>query len=344
MRSSSSARPSTPSSARRRAARSTTSATSENRLKVHFADLTDRTSVDYLVRELQGDDRRSAVRLPPRRAGARRRVVAPPVRDGRGERRSGRSTCCSRWSTTALELEKFDTAGTSEEYGNVSADVAHHHDFDDEGGLILHERSPINPKSIYATVEGGGRLPDDELPRRVRRPGRRHADVQQLRPPPEPALRHRHDHHAGARTRHDRARARSIPLRDFCFCTDGVRGHLTVAAQGKPGDVYVYGQGENVSMRDWAEMILRIGAENGYWPEERQISSVPARFRPGAERRPRAPRRPREAHRGDGLAAEGVVGGRDPAARSAGTPRTATAGSAAWTGCRPALHSGPRSR
>ena len=24
------------------------------------------------------------------------------------------------------------------------------------------------------------------------------------------------------------------PLRDFCFCTDGVRGHLTVAAQGHP--------------------------------------------------------------------------------------------------------------
>ncbi len=33
------------------------------------------------------------------------------------------------------------------------------------------------------------------------------------------------------------------PLRDFCFCTDGVRGHLTVAAHGTPGDVYVYGQG-----------------------------------------------------------------------------------------------------
>ena len=52
-----------------------------------------------------------------------------------------------------LELEKFDTAGTSEEYGNVRESVAHHHDFDDDGGLILHERSPINPKSIYATAK-----------------------------------------------------------------------------------------------------------------------------------------------------------------------------------------------
>ena len=46
------------------------------------------------------------------------------------------------------------------------------------------------------------------------------------------------------------------PLRDFCFCTDGVRGHLTVAAQGTPGEVYVYGQGENISMADWVALIL----------------------------------------------------------------------------------------
>ena len=52
-----------------------------------------------------------------------------------------------------VELEKFDTAGTSEEYGNVRESVAHHHDFDELGGLILHERSPINPKSIYATAK-----------------------------------------------------------------------------------------------------------------------------------------------------------------------------------------------
>src|SRR3712207_7896893 len=32
-----------------------------------------------------------------------------------------------------VELEKFDTAGTSEEYGNVREPVRHHHDFDDDG-------------------------------------------------------------------------------------------------------------------------------------------------------------------------------------------------------------------
>jgi dTDP-glucose 4,6-dehydratase len=71
------------------------------------------------------------------------------------------------------------------------------------------------------------------------------------------------------------------PLRDFCFCTDGVRGHLTVAARGIPGDLYVYGQGKNISMQDWADMILRVGREQGYWPE-REIVTTAGRMRPGA--------------------------------------------------------------
>jgi len=71
------------------------------------------------------------------------------------------------------------------------------------------------------------------------------------------------------------------PLRDFCFCSDGVRGHLTVAAHGVPGDVYVYGQGENISMADWADLILRTGIERGYWPDDRRIVIGEGRLRPG---------------------------------------------------------------
>jgi dTDP-glucose 4,6-dehydratase len=71
------------------------------------------------------------------------------------------------------------------------------------------------------------------------------------------------------------------PMRDFCFCSDGVRGHLTVAARGVAGDLYVYGQGKNISMGDWAKLILRVGQEHGYWPE-REIVTVADRLRPGA--------------------------------------------------------------
>ena len=108
-------------------------------------------------------------------------------------------------------------------------------------------------------------------------PGRRHADVQQLRPAPEPALRDGHDHHAGARRARRSSSGNLEPLRDFCFCTDGVRGHLTVAAHGTPGDVYVYGQGENISMGDWVELILRVGEEHGFWPGGREVVTTASR-------------------------------------------------------------------
>ena len=85
------------------------------------------------------------------------------------------------------------------------------------------------------------------------------------------------------------------PLRDFCFCTDGVRGHLTVAAHGMPGDVYVYGQGENISMADWAAMILAVGEEGGYWPAGREIVTTRGPLPARGERGDGAARRLREA-------------------------------------------------
>ena len=87
------------------------------------------------------------------------------------------------------------------------------------------------------------------------------------------------------------------PLRDFCFCTDGVRGHLTVAAHGTPGDVYVYGQGENISMRDWVDLILRVGEAEGFWPGDRRDRLDRVTPQAGEQRGPGPPRRPREAHR-----------------------------------------------
>ena len=123
-----------------------------NRLKVHFADLTDKTSVDYLIRELKESalDRPYVFHL-----GAQAHV-------GESWHRPYETVMANTIGTLnllqsivdhGLEVEKFDTAGTSEEYGNVREAVADQHDFDEQGGLILHERSPINPKSIYATAK-----------------------------------------------------------------------------------------------------------------------------------------------------------------------------------------------
>src|SRR6476659_9501888 len=117
-------------------------------LTVKFADLTDKTSIDYLVKELRDTaaDKPYIFHL-----GAQAHV-------GESWHRPYETVMANTVGTLnplhsivnqGLEIEKFDTAGTSEEYGNVHEAVEHHHDFDDQGGLILHERSPVNPKSVY---------------------------------------------------------------------------------------------------------------------------------------------------------------------------------------------------
>jgi len=247
-------------------------------VRVKFADLTDKTSVDYLVKELlDTPDKPYVFHL-----GAQAHV-------GESWHRPYETVMANTVGTLnllqaivdyGLELEKFDTAGTSEEYGNVRESVAHHHDFDEEGSLILHERSPINPKSVYATSKVAADFLTMNyhdafgLPGVVTRMFNNYGPRQNPRYVTGTII-------TQALTRETVELGQLDPMRDFCFCTDGVRGHLMVAARGIPGDLYVYGQGRNVSMREWAEMILRIGREQGYW-EAREIASTPERYRPGA--------------------------------------------------------------
>jgi dTDP-glucose 4,6-dehydratase len=248
------------------------------RAKVHFADLTDRASVDYLIKELcEAPDRPYVFHL-----GAQAHV-------GESWHRPYETVMANTVGTlnllqsvidNELELEKFDTAGTSEEYGNVREAVAHHHDFDDAGGLILHERSPINQKSIYATSKVAADFLTMNyhdaygVPGVVTRMFNNYGPRQNPRYVTGTII-------TQALERETVELGQLDPMRDFCFCTDGVRGHLTVAAKGIPGDLYVYGQGKNISMREWANLILRVGREQGYWGD-RELVSTEDRFRPGA--------------------------------------------------------------
>jgi dTDP-glucose 4,6-dehydratase len=248
-------------------------------LRVHFADLTDKTSIDFLVKELcKAPDPPYIFHL-----GAQAHVGESWHRPYETFMANTLGTLNLLQSVVdhGLELEKFDTAGTSEEYGNAREAVAHHHDWDSEGGLILHERSPINPKSIYATAKVAADFLTMNyhdaygVPGVVTRMFNNYGPRQNPRYVTGTII-------TQALEREEIELGQLEPMRDFCFCTDGVRGHLTVAARGIPGDVYVYGQGKNVSMGDWAAMVLRLGEQAGYWPAGRQIVSTPARFRPGA--------------------------------------------------------------
>ena len=247
--------------------------------RVVFADLTDKTSIDYLMRDLaNGSSKPYIFHL-----GAQAHV-------GESWHRPYETVMANTVGTLnllqsvvdhGLELEKFDTAGTSEEYGNVRESVSHHHDFDDQGALILHERSPINPKSIYATAKVAADFLTMNyydayaVPGVVTRMFNNYGPRQNPRYVTGTII-------TQALSREKVELGSLDPLRDFCFCTDGVRGHLTVAAHGNPGEVYVYGQGEAISMADWSAMILRVGEEEGFWPAGRHIVQTESRRRPGS--------------------------------------------------------------
>ncbi|MFC6757177.1 MULTISPECIES: GDP-mannose 4,6-dehydratase [Haloarcula] len=178
-----------------------------------------------------------------------------------------------------LDIAKFDTAGTSEEYGNVKEEMADNHEYEDDGRVLLSERSPVNPTSIYAT----SKLAADFLTMNYN-------DAYGL-----PTVTTRMFNNYGPRqnpryitgTIITQALERDIvelgnlqPKRDMCYVSDGVRGHLHVALGGNPGEQYVYGYGENISMREWTETILEVGDEHGYW-ERPEIVQADDRYRPG---------------------------------------------------------------
>jgi dTDP-glucose 4,6-dehydratase len=247
-------------------------------IAVHWGDLTDRHSIDLVVRRLrEADDLPYVFHL------------AAQAHVGESWHRPYETIMANTVGTLnllqsivdhELQLEKLDTAGTSEEYGNVHEAVANQHDFDERGAPILHERSPINPKSIYATAKVAADFLTMNyydaygVPGVVTRMFNNYGPRQNPRYVTGTVI-------TQALERQCVELGNLEPRRDFCFCTDGVRGHLMVAAHGIAGDLYVYGQGENISMADWASLILQVGEDEGFWPR-REVVSTAERFRPGA--------------------------------------------------------------
>ncbi len=178
-----------------------------------------------------------------------------------------------------IDVAMLDTAGTSEEYGNVDRNRDDQYEFDDQGRVHLDERAPLNPSSVYAT----SKVAADFLTMNYH-------DAYGL-----PAVTTRMFNNYGPRqspryvtgTVVTQALDREVvelgnlaPHRDMCYIADGVRGHLHAALGGRPGERYVFGSGRTVSMREWANTILETGASEGYWTRP-NVEQVEERFRPG---------------------------------------------------------------
>ena len=179
-----------------------------------------------------------------------------------------------------LDVFKVDTAGSSEEYGNIREEVRDHYRFEGNGDLILDERSPVNPQSVYAT----SKVAADFLTRNY------HAAYG------VPTVVTRMFNNYGPRqnprfitgTIITQALSRDViqlgyvlSKRDFCFVKDGVRGHIHATLFGEPGEMYVYGYGQNISMLEWYNMIIHIGQEEGYWGEKTLQADTEGRGRLG---------------------------------------------------------------
>lgn len=179
-----------------------------------------------------------------------------------------------------LEIFKFDTAGSSEEYGNVNPELLDHYRFGSDGGLTLDAASPLNPQSVYAT----SKLAADFLTRN-------YFAAYGL-----PGLVTRMFNNYGPRqnprfvTGTIITQALTKPYvelgylgakRDFCFVKDGVEGHIHAALFGEPGEVYVYGYGQHITIGDWYALIAQIGKDEGHWGDLELRLNEPERGRLG---------------------------------------------------------------
>lgn len=178
-----------------------------------------------------------------------------------------------------LKLGKLVASGTSEEYGNVDPEIKDRYGFEN-GNLILDESSPLNPASIYAISKVATDFLTRDYYRAYGVPGVVTRMFNNYGPRQNPryvtgtiitqALTSDIIHLGYVKAK-----------RDFCYCEDGVMGHLSVGLYGNPGEVYVYGQGKNCSIREWYELIISLGEKLGYWKGNKRLITSAKRGRLG---------------------------------------------------------------
>lgn len=240
----------------------------KNKITVHHGDLTDKQALRQILKIIKSEGEKPIIF----HLGAQAHVGESWKRAYETVNTNVLGTLNLLQTVVDLEMDlfKFDTAGTSEEYGNVHPGMINQYRFDKKGGLILDERSPINPQSIYAT----SKVAADFLTRNF------YAAYG------VPTVVTRMFNNYGPRQNprfitgtiitqalmKDKIELGSLtPKRDFCFVEDGAMGHINVALFGEPGELYVYGYGKTISIGNWFKMIMRIGKENGFWKEKKLI-------------------------------------------------------------------------
>ncbi len=178
-----------------------------------------------------------------------------------------------------LDILKFDFAGTSEEFGNMEEEMKDLYTFNKQGIIIFNERSPVNPESPYAVSKVAGDFLCKNfhkgygVPTVITRMFNNYGPRQSPRYITGTII-------TQALSKKDVILGALEPTRDFTYVLDGVRGHLYATAKGKAGQIYSYGYGEEISIGDWAKLILKVGEEEGFWKGVK-VKQDKTRYRPG---------------------------------------------------------------
>lgn len=178
-----------------------------------------------------------------------------------------------------LDLYRMDFAGTSEEFGNLNHEMKELYEFRKDGVVVFNEKSPLSPESPYAVSKVAGDFLCKNyhkaygLPVIVTRMFNNYGPRQNPRYVTGTII-------TQALSRGTVELGALEPTRDFTYVTDGVRGHVYATLGGKPGDTYSFGYGEDISIGDWARLILGIGEREGYW-KNRRVVQRKGRLRPG---------------------------------------------------------------
>lgn len=250
----------------------------KSRIVVHRGDLTDKQAVNMALKALKADGGQAIIF----HLGAQAHVGESWARPYETLASNSLGTMNILQSIVDLDLDlyRIDTAGSSEEYGNVLKEVEESYRFDADGGLILDERSPLNPQSVYAA----SKVAADFLTRSFHRAYGIPVVVTRMFNNYGP----RQNPRFVTGTIITQALARDtielgyvMSKRDFCFVKDGVRGHIHATLWGEPGEVYVYGSGRAITISGWYDLIIAIGRRQGYWGEKQLQASAGQRTRQG---------------------------------------------------------------
>lgn len=241
----------------------------QRKITVHRADITDKEAVRQTLIEIKKNGTKKPVIF---HLGAQAHVGESWRRAYETMNSNVQGTLNVLQTIVDINLKpyKISFAGSSEEYGNVNPEVKDQYRFDESGGLILDERSPLFPQSIYAVSKVAG----DFL-------FRNYYSAYGL-----PCVVARKFNNYGPRQNPRFVTATIITQalekdtiklgyigskRDFTFVKDGASGHIHTALFGKPGELYCFGFGKTISILDWLHLILKIGKEKGYFKTKKVI-------------------------------------------------------------------------